>query len=703
MGFGLKQEKIEKSLRDFGLSKKEAEVYIFLAKYGAITSGQITKQLKLNRGQVYRILKRLQKKNLLEATLEYPTRYAAVSFETVIDSLIKSKKEEVARIEESKKDLISDWEKIKQIELENSFEKFSVIEGTKKIQYKLSQMVQKTNRNISMALNISDVFRAEQFGVFDFLYNPPKKSIIDFRVLTQNVQQNVKPIKILKEKLKTAFDFRGLDSTLGSFNFSRMVIRDNDEVVLFISDKNKQQESRGKEVCLSTNCTSIIEAFSGIFENLWKNSTNIEDIIAEFESAKHPTRTQIINDPLTAKERYAQAIKSAKQEILLVTSSNGLFRLSKNRKQLEDWLDRGLSIKIMAPIVNENLEITQKLLKYGEVKHIPLGYFETTIIDKKQLFRFEYPPNIQGKTKGKLNFQNLFYTNDLDYIKKTTELLYDIWKKTRKVSPQSARSIIEPKKPLTGVPYPTRSPSINNTKLVINKEYFPEGKLSEKDVLDKIEIEKIASNNHRNVNWYETIRLFGSRAFAVIRPPEYFNMPDMVIGVLHNTKESSFGAGNSIIFMSLLETPKGFSYVPVTIIQDQNNSQSIASKKANLQGTPAAQNIIVLKENQLQIQINEKTLFAGWTKPIPLGSLNTTLPPCCILFEGYSEVKPGVFTSYFPSGRKHEVGYLTCDAFVSFYHPQEKYIGSGTEGIFDLSAYQIMYPVEPKDMERNQF
>ena len=55
--------------------------------------------MKIDKGQIYRILKNLQKKGLVEATLEYPTRFTAVPFEKVIDSFIKSKREEVAQIE----------------------------------------------------------------------------------------------------------------------------------------------------------------------------------------------------------------------------------------------------------------------------------------------------------------------------------------------------------------------------------------------------------------------------------------------------------------------------------------------------------------------------------------------------------------------------------------------------------------------------
>ena len=136
----MKRGTIEKTLKNFGLSEKQAEVYIFLGKSGPLKGGEITKQLKMNKGQVYRILRKLQKKGLVEETLEFPARFTAVPLETVIDSFVKSKREEVAHIEEAKKRLLSDWKKISQSELDSSLEKFSVIEGKKKIFHKIEKL-----------------------------------------------------------------------------------------------------------------------------------------------------------------------------------------------------------------------------------------------------------------------------------------------------------------------------------------------------------------------------------------------------------------------------------------------------------------------------------------------------------------------------------------------------------------------------------
>jgi sugar-specific transcriptional regulator TrmB len=72
----LSQENLKNALQNFGATEKEAEVYIFLSKHGTLGTGQIAKQMKKNRGLVYRILHSLEQKRLVEATLESPARLA---------------------------------------------------------------------------------------------------------------------------------------------------------------------------------------------------------------------------------------------------------------------------------------------------------------------------------------------------------------------------------------------------------------------------------------------------------------------------------------------------------------------------------------------------------------------------------------------------------------------------------------------------
>jgi sugar-specific transcriptional regulator TrmB len=84
----LSEETIKQVLKDLGLTDKEGEMYVFLAKHEALRSGEITKLIKMDKAEVYRVLTNLQTKGLVEKTIESPTRFTSTPFERAIDSFI---------------------------------------------------------------------------------------------------------------------------------------------------------------------------------------------------------------------------------------------------------------------------------------------------------------------------------------------------------------------------------------------------------------------------------------------------------------------------------------------------------------------------------------------------------------------------------------------------------------------------------------
>jgi hypothetical protein len=161
----------------------------------------------------------------------------------------------------------------------------------------------------------------------------------------------------------------------------------------------------------------------------------------------------------------------------------------------------------------------------------------------------------------------------------------------------------------------------------------------------------------------------------------------MNIFATHNEKNSSFGDENWLLFFIQRETKKGSFYVPVALIVD--NPDTISFRKSVFSGFPVERNILLFKKDEIQVRSKGKTLFAGWTKPIPLGFSDYVVPPSCLLFEGYGEIKSGMLTNEAPSGRRQERWFNSLDAFVSFFHPKSKYIGSGTEGFVERDALLI--------------
>jgi sugar-specific transcriptional regulator TrmB len=672
---GLGEEPVRKVLKSLGLTEKEAEVYIFLAKHGVQRSGEIGKRIKTDRSEVYRILKSLQIKGLVEATLEVPTRFTTVPFETILDSFIKSKRDEAASVETAKKELLSYFERFGKTGFEPVPEKFVVIEGSNKIYPKILQMVKEAKNQLSAVATVPGLLRADQFGVFDAAFTHPLKSKIQFRFLTELSEQNLNAMKtLLKRTPKAGFNFKGRNPDLGLQLAPRMVIRDDEEIIFFITPRNGTPTAEQDDVCLWTNCKALVQSFTAVFEDLWRNATDTERKIVEIETGRITPKSYLnfTFNGESATRRHDEVILSAKQDITMMTSSEGLVELAKKIELLKVVAGRGVSIRIMAPITSENLAATKQLSECCEVRHVPIGQSRIILVDGTNLFQFKKLPTDQEKLESTTYSENMFLTGDYDYVYKMKNMLDDIWKNARAPSPVTLES--------------TGQSLFRKVDLSIEDEK-PSEKLTEKDVVDKIiNAQRIQAKDP----FKDMARFYGSVAEAIIHPPDYFNLPDMMIWILHYNKQSTFGAEDCLLIHLMLETPIGKTYVPVAVVGD--SPRATAFRKGVFAGTPAGQNCILVKKDELQVRVQGNTLFAGWTVPIPLHPPSCTLPPSALLFEGYGELKTGVFKTGIRSGRRQTYEYNGFNAFVTFFHPSSKYSGPGTDGLFGRDVVVTTYP-----------
>jgi sugar-specific transcriptional regulator TrmB len=641
----LSEETIKKVLNEFGLTEREAEVYIFLAKHGVQKGGAISKQTRMPKALVYRILKSLEKKGVVESTLEFPARFTAVPFEAVLELNIKTKREEAALIEKRKSFLLEDWKNISKTGLEPELAKFVVIEGTRKIYRKIAEMVENTQNRLSAVSTVADLMQAEQFGVIDFINANPMKSKVKFRFLMELSKQNLKAVKLLRAELNAGLDIKARNPDLGLALFPRMMIRDGEEILFFISPS--KSSTRKREACIFTNCGSLVQAFSGVFEDLWRNSTGIEEKIVEIETGKPTPKTLVIADAEKAKEKYDQTLRAAESEIMLMTSEKGLVQLGENALLFKDLAKRNVSVKIMAPMTIENIEHAKLLSEYCEVRHVATSYLGTTIVDGKHLFQLKAAVSNQGWSDNAFSFANAFYTADLAYVEKMKNMLEDVWKRAYNPSKVTMRPIMEP--------------------------YVSRKKLDTKRDLRKLPKRLLsAAQVHGQM-------ASGISGEIIIEPPSYLNMPTLRIAS-NRFEHAHSKRGISLLRIDLwLKTPEGEEFVPVAIVTDAP-PDLITRNKVQFAGTPAGENVIKVKPEELQVWNKGKTLFAGWTIPIPLLPPKYKLDPACIIFDAFGDELHSTISYNLPSGYLMGIEFDGFQAFTTYIGPSWRYSGPGIYG-----------------------
>ncbi len=535
-------------------------------------------------------------------------------------------------------------------------------------------MVEDARSQLSVAFTVADLIRADQFGLLDAVFHRVQTTNTAFKLLTELSQDDLKTMKLVLNIIPVGMKFEGRTPELGLKLMSRMLIRDDTEAAFFVG----QDAGGSDDVCLWTNSKTIVNSFKAVFDDLWQDSKDIRRRVAEVEAGKPTPRTYIISDAETAEKKYNQAIEAAKTEIIMMTSSTGLSSICQSRARLKERVEEGVSVKIMAPVTRDNLATAFQLSECCKVRHVPATYLRTTIIDCSTLFQFKNPPIENEELNQGLSFENAFYSNDAAYIERIKDMLEDTWKNASTPSAVTVEDITKPQMPAIA-PVKDNEYTISRKdgpyqKDVVSINEKPGG-ITEQEVLNKIINAKRA---HLKNPLKDSAKFYGSAASAVIHSPENFNLPGMLLMFFHLNKKSTFGAEDCFQVHLWLETPKGHLYVPVAFVGD--NPEGMEVRKSFLANTPASKNVITLRKDELQIQMHGNTMFAGWTVPIPLLPPNYVLPPASVLFEGYGKLKTTVTSAVFPSGTKCLLESNGLDAFVTFFHPEAKYAGLGTDG-----------------------
>ena len=96
---------LQEKLRDFGLTKNESKIYVFLSKYGPKKAIEISSDEKIPRTETYHLLASLEMKGIVESSIQRPTKFSAVIIEKAIESIIQNQQKRMQKKYHSNKSL----------------------------------------------------------------------------------------------------------------------------------------------------------------------------------------------------------------------------------------------------------------------------------------------------------------------------------------------------------------------------------------------------------------------------------------------------------------------------------------------------------------------------------------------------------------------------------------------------------------------
>jgi len=137
---------------------------------------------------------------------------------------------------------------------------------------------------VSKAFHFDDFGEAYRSGLLDYGFNHPAKKEVIFRFLTifSTIANNIEVTKdMLRKAEKNSLCFESRVGNFGAGYFPRFVIRDGDELIIFLRMTEDEVSIDRNDTGLWTNNLVLVRAFMAFFEDMWRNSIDIKDKMKE--------------------------------------------------------------------------------------------------------------------------------------------------------------------------------------------------------------------------------------------------------------------------------------------------------------------------------------------------------------------------------------------------------------------------------------
>lgn len=254
----------------FGLSEKEAQLYLYLLKYGPKTPSPLAKSLKTYREDVHRTLTGLIEKGMVRPSLDSPTVYAAVDLETALESAVKQQKSELREMEARKREL-QELSRQQQFRPSDEVSTFKIIKNTKELVGAVIPLIESMQDEWVVAAPGLATVVASLFGINDavaeFIQRGGKvRAIVD---ISYPIIDNV------REMLSIGEEVRHIDQHGVMF-----VVFDQKHSITAISIA-ENASLNAPQAALLTDDPEYAQYLASTFEMLWERSVPAAERIQE--------------------------------------------------------------------------------------------------------------------------------------------------------------------------------------------------------------------------------------------------------------------------------------------------------------------------------------------------------------------------------------------------------------------------------------
>ena len=352
-------ERLSEKLIDFGFTKEEAEVYVFLSSMGPTPARIVARRFDINRMRAYRTLKALEEKGLVERIIGRPVRFVATPLEESLKRYIEGIKGRLSDLETREKEIIDDWVKLSEGAAERLEEpRFRFYQGRQPIYDLLIQMCERSEGEICIVTTRGDLHRLALMG-FDERLRALNQEGRRIRILTQIEGPNF-------EEVDYFIDFAEVRHVPLPTPV-RFVTIDDRETLTTTSMDDTMSMTTHDDTGLWTNAQSYTSAMKVFFDALWRLASVAHARIEALRSGTIPQEIRVIRAQNDYVETFRMMLKTCESSLQLMVGN--VDDLPIPIEDILSNLNNEADIKILTQLDLDNLQKLSEVIETADVMH----------------------------------------------------------------------------------------------------------------------------------------------------------------------------------------------------------------------------------------------------------------------------------------------------------------------------------------------